>query len=197
MRFTANGLPDPTFNGGSPVLIPSGTSGWQLGYAVTLQPVTVNGQTQMDIVVAGDIGIANTSSGIPTGFLVARFNPDGTPDTTFNNGTGFISIVPQPGEWRGTARGVAIDSSGNIVVGGDWQSGDGSTYGIAVARLHPDGTLDTTFGSGGVKSEVAGPTSAEANGLAIGTDGNYYLAGYVQDSTGSYTYKTMLAYFSP
>jgi uncharacterized delta-60 repeat protein len=191
MRFTANGLPDTTFNGGSPVLLPAGTSGWDKGQAVTLQPVTVNGQTQMDIVVAGDVGTGGSQAGFPTGYLVARFNPNGTLDTSFNNGSGWIRVDPQSGVWN-EARGVAIDGSGRIVVGGYWRTGDGTTNGIAAVRLNPNGTLDTSFGNSGIKSEVfTGSPDAQADGLAIGNDGKYYLAGYVQP------WSSLLAYFSP
>jgi Domain of unknown function (DUF5122) beta-propeller len=78
------------------VLLPASTPSFAQGHAVTLQPVTVNGQTQTDILVAGDAGPANTSSnstGFYENFLVARFNPDGTLDNTFGtNGSGSISV---------------------------------------------------------------------------------------------------------
>jgi uncharacterized delta-60 repeat protein len=204
MRFTANGLPDTTFNGGNLVLLPPSTPGWSEGYAVTLEPVTVNGQTQTDILVAGDAGPANTSrngTGFYENFLVARFNPDGSPDTSFNNGSGSISVSMPSGNYD-KAYGVALDSSGNIVVGGTWRMSDGTTSGIAVVRLTPNGTLDTTFNSSsanpGIKPDaIPGYANATASGLAIGNDGNYYLAGYVEANQGTYPYSTLLAYFSP
>src|SRR5262249_51878773 len=120
MRFTANGLPDTTFNGGSPVLHTANTQGFDQGFAVTLQP---DGK----IVVAGEAGTAG--SGYPEDFLVARFNPNGTLDTSFNNGSGWIRVATVPGGFD-SAHGVAIDGSGRIVVGGYLRSGDGTTNGV-------------------------------------------------------------------
>jgi uncharacterized delta-60 repeat protein len=185
MRFTANGLPDTTFNGGSPVLHTANTQGFDQGFAVTLQP---DGK----IVVAGEAANGGRS---PRDFLVARFNPNGILDTSFNNGSGWIRVAPIPGGIN-SAQGVAIDGSGRIVVGGILRSGDTTTNGVAVVRLNPDGTLDTTFGNSGIKSEVfTGESQVRAGGLAIGNDGNYYLAGNVEPSSGPL--ETLLAYFSP
>jgi uncharacterized delta-60 repeat protein len=187
MRFTANGLPDTTFNGGSPVLHTANTPVLDKSFAVALQP---DGK----IVVAGR---AANGGGFPRpwDFLVARFNPNGTLDTSFNNGSGWIRVAPVAGGIN-LAQGVAIDGSGRIVVGGILQSGDGTTNGVAVVRLNPDGTLDTSFGTNGIKSEVfPGATQTGEDGLAIGNDGNYYLAGSVQPSSGNG--ETLLAYFSP
>jgi uncharacterized delta-60 repeat protein len=189
MRFTANGILDTTFNGGSPVLL-SAMDGAQ-GAAVALQPVTVNGQTQTDIVVAG-----STWSGVVGYFLAARYNPNGTLDTTFNNGSGWIGVHIPSADNNG-AGALAIDSNGRIVVGGSWGQGAGSPNGIAVVRLTPNGTLDTTFNNGsGFKSEpIASYAAAGVGGLAIGNDGNYYVAGSAQPPTGPDA--TLLAYFTP
>jgi uncharacterized delta-60 repeat protein len=102
---------------------------------------------------AGHIVIAGTSLNGATGydFAVARLNADGSLDTSFGSsgktvfsfGTGFTSD---------RARGVAIDSGGHIVVAGYTDAyyfslNRGTDF--AVARLNADGSLDTSFGSGG------------------------------------------------
>jgi uncharacterized delta-60 repeat protein len=203
MRFTADGLPDTTFNGGSPVLFPPSIPGWSSGYAVALQP---DGK----IIVAGDAGpagISRNSPGFNMDFFVARYNSDGTPDMTFNNGTGSIRIDISSGSYD-KAYGVAIDGSGRIVVGGDWQqtAADQSiTYGAAVARLNPDGTMDTTFGTNGVKTGALLPTPSYStstfyavNGLAIANDGSYYLVGTIHDPTSGNGFRSiLLVHFLP
>jgi uncharacterized delta-60 repeat protein len=194
MRFNANGSPDTTFNGGSPVLLPASTPGWSEGYAVTLQP---DGK----IVVAGDAGTGSrNSAGFQTDFLVARYNPDGTPDTSFNNGSGSIRIDISSGSYD-KAHGVAVDGSGRIVVGGSWRqtvTSQTSVYGAAVVRLNPDGILDTSYGTNGVKTGAVFTTSEYGvNGLAIGNDGSYYLAGDAQDPSSGVFDSTLLVHFLP
>ena len=186
MRFTADGNPDPTFNGGTPVLFNQGGSTTAWGRAIALQP---DGK----IVVAGDAGLGTN----PRGFLVARFNPDGTPDTTFNNGAGSIRVDVVSGA-NDSARGVAIDGSGRIVVGGNWNgtSNGANVYGVAVTRLNPDGTLDSTFGTGGIKSEVIpGTTQVQVGGLVVANDGSAYLDGYVSPTSG--VNSILLVHFLP
>ena len=193
MRFTASGSPDPTFNEGSPVLLPPSTPGWSAGFAVALQ-------TDGKIVVAGDSGTYDAQGIRQEDFLVARFNPNGTPDTTFNNGTGSI-VIPIPSWTYNQAHGVAIDSYGNIVVGGYLRqtvTSQSSTYGTAVARLTPNGTLDTNFGTNGVKTGAVLTTSEyDVSGLAIANDGSYYLAGDAQDPTSGIFDSTLLVHFLP
>src|SRR5437016_13900316 len=46
----------------------------------------------------------------------------------------------------GTGHAVAIDGSGRIVVAG---TASGTNYDVAVVRYNANGSLDTTFGSGG------------------------------------------------
>jgi uncharacterized delta-60 repeat protein len=193
MRFNANGTPDTTFNGGSPVLLPASTPGWSEGYAVALQP---DGK----IVVAGDSGTYDAGGNRQENFLVARYNPDGTPDTSFNNGAG-ATVIPIASWTYNQSHGVAIDGSGRIVVGGALRqtvTSQTSAYGTAVARLNPDGTLDTTYGTNGIKTGAVLTTSEYAvGGLAIASDGSYYLAGDAQDPSSGVPDSTLLVHFLP
>ena len=75
----------------------------------------------------------------------------GAIDTTFNptylsieNGVGASSDV----------RTTAIQSDGKIIIGGNFTTYNG-TASTRIARLHADGTLDTTFSVGiGASSDV-------------------------------------------
>ncbi|MFO0802787.1 MAG: hypothetical protein U0791_06640 [Gemmataceae bacterium] len=91
-------------------------------------------------------------------FLVARFLPDGTLDTTFD-GDGTRTI-----EFGGTdkAAGVAIDSSGRIIVVGSTTAGPN----FAVARLTSSGALDSSFSGTGLLTINFGGTDA-ASAVAI------------------------------
>lgn len=65
---------------------------------------------------------------------VALLNADGTPDTSF------VGAVDQ-----NTVHSVMRDSDNNIFVGGSFTSIDGDTDASYLARLHNDGSLDTTL----------------------------------------------------
>jgi uncharacterized delta-60 repeat protein len=112
-----------------------------------------------DLVVAG--GLANTLNKDRL-VAVARFTPAGVPDTTFGNGglavTDLTTSIPAAtGTSAGSANLLAVDSSGRIVVGGDYYpliTSNGTTtvgnYQELLVRYTPAGALDTTFGNGGL-----------------------------------------------
>ena len=89
----------------------------------------------------GKIVVAGTSN---NDFLVARFNPDGSLDTSFD-GDGIKTI-----EVGGTehASAVAIQSDGKIVVVGSTSVNTS----VAVVRLTTTGALDTSFDTDGTCS---------------------------------------------
>jgi uncharacterized delta-60 repeat protein len=96
------------------------------------------------------------------GFLVARYNTNGTLDTSFGTG-GVVSITGID-----SAYSIALQSNGQILVGGG--------TGFNVARLNSNGTLDTTFGSGGlVKSNLG--SNFVAYDMSIDSSGRIWLVG--------------------
>ena len=81
-------------------------------------------------------------------FRVARYNPDGSPDTTFGGGTGRVTT-----DFNGnqdSSDSVVLQPDGKIIVAG-WAALQSSGFSLAVARYNPDGSLDTTFGGGSGK----------------------------------------------
>jgi uncharacterized delta-60 repeat protein len=95
------------------------------------------------------------------GFVVRRYDADGQLDPTFGSGGRAL--------W-GTSRSddiislVAVENDGAVVVGGD---GDGGGY---VLRLRANGTLDASFGQGGLVR--TGSYEALPRVLAFGRDGS-------------------------
>lgn len=82
---------------------------------------------------------------------VARLNRDGTLDPTFS-GDGIQTINVQAGGTGELAQGLAVQSTGKVIFGGPVDlPGGGLDRDIAVGRLNVDGTLDATFGDGGIK----------------------------------------------
>ena len=95
----------------------------------------------------------------PAGFLkgdfgIARYNPDGTLNTSF--GTGGIVTTDIRGD-ADQAEAVAVQPDGKIVVAGLAATIAGRITDFALARYNPDGTLDQNFGSHGiVTTDISG-----------------------------------------
>ncbi len=140
-----------------------------------ISPISAVVDASGAIFISGDS--TNPVSGFTLNrFAVAKVKPDLTPDTSWGtNGLVLIDVgVPLGQEQR--ARGIAIDSSGNVYVTGRAQNGFLSYYTV---KLGPTGTLLWTpkiySGTGdnygecvGVKSDgslvyVAGSTTGSSN----------------------------------
>lgn len=116
-------------------------------------------QADGKIVAAGEAFVANQD------FAVVRYNADGTPDITFGNSG--VAIIPI-GTGNDTARSVAIDSQGRIVVAGT--AFVGGINQIAVVRLDPNGSLDVSFGAGGIATANFVSDATLAEGMALQND---------------------------
>lgn len=101
---------------------------------------------------------AAQEGGTNADFVVARFNADGSPDTTFNT-TGRVTTDFEA--LNDFGNDVALQADGKIVVVGtvtkltDFGGFSIPTSTIGVARYNTDGSLDDTFGTKG-KVVVAG-----------------------------------------
>jgi uncharacterized delta-60 repeat protein len=106
-------------------------------------------------------------------FVLARFNANGTLDTTFGAG-GKVTTDMVAGEQE-EALAVAVQPDGRIVVAGyTGTPGPGGPTNFALIRYLADGTPDASFGTGGkVTSGVAGRILA----LALQPDGRIVAAG--------------------
>jgi uncharacterized delta-60 repeat protein len=81
---------------------------------------------------------------------LARYNTDGSLDTSF--GTGGIVMTDVSGTTESdSARDVVLDKNGRIVITGsiDRVIGTSVETDLLVARFNNDGSLDTSFGTGG------------------------------------------------
>ena len=108
-------------------------------------------------------------------------------DTTF--GTGGI-VTTDLGSSDDEAADVVIQADGKIVAAGH----SGGKF--ALARYNSDGSLDTTFGTGGlVTTAPPGTTDAVLSGLAIQSDGKIVGVGFITD-TGNVTKFALVRYNS-
>jgi uncharacterized delta-60 repeat protein len=103
----------------------------------------------------------------PGGTLDPSFGADGKVLTNFSYGHSF-------------ARAVAIQADGKIVAAGETETVQLPRDDFALARYHPDGTLDAGFGAGGkVVTDVSGAGSSDtAAAVAIQPNGKIVVAGY-------------------
>jgi uncharacterized delta-60 repeat protein len=121
----------------------------------------------------GKIVVVGYSVGSTTGldFAVVRYNLDGTLDTTFgSNGrvTTDLGSVDESG-WS-----AALQDDGKIVVVG--RRFNGITDDMVVIRYNTNGSLDTSFGSGG-STIYDGGIPEQALGVAIRSDGQIIVVG--------------------
>ena len=77
---------------------------------------------------------------------MARVNPDGTPDITFDPGRGAEG---------GAVDALLVQDDGGVLLGGDFQSVDGRTVG-SLARVQRNGRPDPAFNAGGGANARAG-----------------------------------------
>lgn len=137
-------------------------------------PIDAAIQSDGKIVVAG--GTYQSPTGVNRDMAVARFNPDGTLDSTFNgDGTLFID-VDQGGEYVSS---VAVGPDGKIVIAGDTRPkspcGTDCATKFVIVRLDSAGNLDTTFDGDGI---VVIPYSQQQRGsVAIQPDNKIIVGG--------------------
>jgi uncharacterized delta-60 repeat protein len=159
VRYSPDGSLDTSFNGTGKVTTAIG-SGLDAAQAIALQP---DGK----LVVAG-----YSSNGFNFDFALARYNPDGSLDTSFN-GTG--KVMTPFALYDDLAFALGLQPDGKIVVAG--RAFNGSNYDFALARYNPDGSLDTSFNGTGKVTTAIGTTDDEAYGLALQPDGKVVAAG--------------------
>ncbi|MEO2091099.1 MAG: hypothetical protein ABGY75_16650, partial [Gemmataceae bacterium] len=127
---------DPTFGTGGRV-----TTDFQIRTPSTDEGRSVAVQSDGKVVVLGSSG----QSGTGRDFAVVRYLTNGTLDPSFGSG-GKVIVSFGPG--TDTGSGVVLQGGKILVVGSSYQGGTtGNDF--AIARLNSDGSLDSSFGSGG------------------------------------------------
>ncbi len=141
------------------------------------------------VVAVGSVGAISPSGPVAdlgSQMFAARFNTDGSLDTSFGSGgTVAISIPWNNLTYLVGAADVAVQADGKIDILGTARTPEiAQTYldDFVVVQLNPDGSLDTSFGTGGYQliyfspgPQTTGGTQASA--MAIGPDGKIVVVG--------------------
>jgi uncharacterized delta-60 repeat protein len=165
-RFNSNGTLDTSFNSSGKVILSIGSSD-DYGRSLAIQP---DGK----ILLGG-----HCLNGIYWDFCIARFNSDGTLDTSFNSSGKVILSIGSSHEY---GRSLAIQPDGKILLGG--YCCNGSNYDFFIARFNSDGTLDTSFNSSGKVIQSIGSFHDYGRSLAIQPDGKILLGGHCDSGSG-------------
>jgi len=170
MRFMPDGSPDLSFGNNGTLRHDFGF--YELSRTLVIQP-------------DGKYLVATLAENVYQRFAVARFLPDGSPDTDF--GEQGLAIVPFAENTIGASSAdVAIQPDGKIIVVGTVKSTDlFFDNELMVARFLDNGALDFTFGdSGVVRTNFLLEAQDVALAVALQPDHKIVVTGYIYSATG-------------
>lgn len=201
-RYNPDGSLDPTFGiGGILNPLPLLSDAWVEDLVVRPDGTILvgnarNGPVYSQILVLDDNGSYRSLIELPVGdragsleplpggkLLVAgsrtisRVNPDGSLDASFGQGgTQTIRFDPATSN---SVLGMALDHLGRVVVwGATFVNNTAGSSDLAVARLTPDGAVDTSFSrTGAVRTDIHG-LDDRPNAMVVQHDGKVVLAGF-------------------
>lgn len=161
-RWHTGGAPDAAFGNGGTLMATPFSAAFSQASGLALQ-------SDGKIVVAGS-ALNTTHNNYD--FAVARFNPDGTADASFNRTGRVLTDVSWPLIPNfDFARSVSVQSDGKLLVAGE------STGSFVLVRYLVDGTIDAEFGNGGIAKTLVQPGGWGANTMAVQPDGKILLGG--------------------
>jgi len=179
-RYNYDGSLDATFGIGGKVTTDFGTN-FDEALGVTIQ---ADGK----IVAVGRTHTGNVQSD----FAIARYNTDGSLDTTFGTGG---KVITDFGTNFDEATAVTIQIDNKIVVAGFTHTGN-TQYNFAIARYNTNGSLDATFGTGGKVITDFGTDDDEAYAIVIQKDNKMVVAGFTDTGGGFSSYDSALARYN-
>ena len=167
VRYTTDGTLDTSFDGDGKL-----TTGFTKNDYANSVAIQADGK----IVVAGYVN----SNGDFYDFALARFNSNGSPDTSFDGDGKLRTDIGKPTDFeRGddTATSMALQADGKIVVAGYTHDYSFNRVEFALVRYTTDGTLDTSFdGDGKLTTPFYG--SDYATSVVVQANGQIVVAGY-------------------
>lgn len=140
-------------------------SGDDTGYSVVVQP-------------DGKVVFAGVTKSTTNAFAMARYNADGTLDTTFGTGG---KVVATEDLGADTAFSVVLQPDGKLVLGGIGFNGLHNDF--TLLRYNASGKLDETFGVNGIAATSLGPSEDYGQYMVRQPDGKFLLAGVSYSGT--------------
>lgn len=158
-RFLVNGNPDPDFG-----------SGGKVTTYFSFQDVAV------DVAIQSDGKIIALGHGYGTGtaqdFALARYTFSGALDSTFGSEGKVMTAISGGSDF---AQSLAIQADGKIIAAG--YAHNGTDFEFAIARYTATGTLDTSFGTGGIAVFPIGGLADYLTDLIVRQDGKILVGG--------------------
>jgi uncharacterized delta-60 repeat protein len=171
LRYNSNGSLDDSFDGDG-ILITS-----LIGRCNTVEV-----QTDGKILMGGYINVSGNGD-----FAIARYNPDGTPDESFDTdgiATLNIGTASNPGALSDDeVTDMIIQSDGKIIAAGKRYAAAEEDMNFALARFNADGTLDMDFAVYGKTVTDFGGNESPVN-LHMLSNGKLLLTGAVMPENG-------------
>ncbi len=158
-RYNADGSLDTSFDADGKVTTPISDNYNDYAHTVAIQ-------TDGKIVAAGSSGTDNFPS-----FALVRYNADGSLDNSFGAGGKVITVLGSAVIYE-----IAIQADGKIIAAG-YRDNNQTIYDFTLARYNPNGSLDVSFGTGGIVTTDFGGYDI-ATSVAVQTDGKIVAGGY-------------------
>jgi uncharacterized delta-60 repeat protein len=168
VRYNTNGSLDTTLDGDGIVM-----DGRGRGHGVALQ-------NDGKFLIASEAEVAGN-----TDFSLRRYNTNGSLDTTFTE------VITPIGAGNEKPQDIALQSNGKIILAGSSYNGTNDDF--ALVRYNPDGSLDSTFGTGGKVTTAFGSSSDIARTIAIQANGKIVVGGTTLGTTNDFA----LARYNP
>jgi uncharacterized delta-60 repeat protein len=157
IRLNADGTQDPSF------VVPGA------GFDDEVDAVAV--QPDGKIIVGGRFYLYDDQDAQ----FILRLNTNGSIDNNF---------VHTGGVFQGPVLCIALESNGNVMVGGGFTRINGVNR-QHIARLTSSGTVDATFNNVGTGISASPTYSGEVQSIAIQNDGKYVIGGYFDRYNGT------------
>jgi uncharacterized delta-60 repeat protein len=165
-RLLPTGRLDPAFAFAGKIVVP-------MGELLVVQAVVVD-RLDASILIAGRAVDPLSQRGA---FALLRLRPSGWPDPSFGT-DGKVWVTVSAGgrnHIQAAANTVAVQATGKIVLAG-WTTGGPGGEDMALARVNRDGSLDTSFASGGTtvlifaRGSTIGSSRIQAMALQVNDD---------------------------
>ena len=181
MRLNPDFSYDSTLDRSGPLVTDFGNVGFY-DYSIALQ-------SDGKIVAVGQLGCIQYCQ-VPPGykFALARFNTNGSLDTTFgtngvvtNNFSLMADLTNNPGSEL--LKNIVVQPDGKLIVGLD--TFDGSHYHFLLARFNSNGSPDTSFGNAGQITTAFSTSDDHLHSIILQPDGKILAAGSTSNGTNT------------